>query len=81
MRPMLLTGCGFHHTLFLNWPADQKWVTVQSTPLDQQFEDRLSLIESGDAGLTTVPDLPLRDFLLAVAALIVAVIALTWWAY
>ncbi|MGV9796756.1 hypothetical protein ACWDTP_01710 [Mycobacterium sp. NPDC003449] len=54
---------------------------MQSTPLDQQFEDRLSLIESGDAGLTTVPDLPLRDFLLAVAALIVAVIALTWWAY
>lgn len=54
---------------------------MQPTPLDQQFEDRLTLIESSDAESTTVPDLPLRDFLVAVAVLVAAIVVLTWWAY
>ena len=48
---------------------------------DQQFEDRLTLLESSDAESTIVPDLPLRDFLMAVAVLIAAIVALTYWAY
>lgn len=54
---------------------------MQPTSLDQQFEDRLTLLETGDAESTIVPDLPLRDFLMTVLALVVVVAALTWWAY
>ena len=54
---------------------------MHTTPFDQQLRERLAVIESGDDATTTVADLPLRDFLLAVALLIVAVVALTWWAY
>lgn len=54
---------------------------MQPPPLDQQFEDRLALIESGDAESTIVPDLPLRDFLIAAIGLAVAVAVLMWWAY
>jgi hypothetical protein len=54
---------------------------VHSTPLDQQFEDRLALIDTEGEESTTVPDLPLADFLVAVVVLAVAVAALMWWAY
>lgn len=51
------------------------------TPLDRQLQERLTLIETGDESSTTVADLPLRDFLVAVLVLAVTVAALIWWAY
>lgn len=54
---------------------------MHTTPLDQQLEERLILIETGDEAATTVADLPLRDFLLAVLILAAAVAGLIWWAY
>jgi hypothetical protein len=54
---------------------------VHNTPLDQQFEDRLALIDTADEASTIVPDLPLIDFLAAVVVLAAAVAALMWWAY
>ena len=54
---------------------------MQTTPLDQQLQERLTLIDTGDQAATTVADLPLRDFLLAVIMLAVAIAALMWWAY
>jgi hypothetical protein len=49
--------------------------------LDQQLQERLTLISTGDEAATTVADLPLRDFLLAVIVLAVAIAGLMWWAY
>lgn len=54
---------------------------MHNTPLDQQFEDRLNLIDTADDEATIVPDLPLIDFLLAVVLLVAAVAVLMWWAY
>ncbi|MGK2866342.1 MAG: hypothetical protein ACSLFA_06805 [Mycobacterium sp.] len=49
--------------------------------MDQQLQERLTLIETSDEQSTTVPDLPLRDFVVAVIILAVAIAALMWWAY
>jgi hypothetical protein len=54
---------------------------VEISSYDQQLEDRLTLIETADAGAVTVADLPVRDFVLAVATLALAIVALLWWAY
>lgn len=54
---------------------------MQSIPLDQQLQERLTLIDTADEATTTVADLPLRDFLLAVTILAVAIAGLMWWAY
>lgn len=54
---------------------------MHTIPLDQQLQERLTVIDTADESDTTVADLPLRDFLLAVAVLAVAIVALTWWAY
>lgn len=54
---------------------------MHTSPLDQQLQERLTLIDTGDEATTTVADLPLRDFLLAVAILAVAIAGLMWWAY
>lgn len=48
---------------------------------EQQLEDRLTLIETADAGAVTVADLPVRDLALAVATLVLTIVALLWWAY
>ncbi|WP_156409240.1 hypothetical protein [Mycobacterium sp. Root265] len=54
---------------------------MQTTPLDQQLQERLTLIDTGDQTDTTLADLPLRDFLLAVIILALSIAALMWWAY
>ncbi len=54
---------------------------MHTTPLDQQLQERLTVIDTAVESDTKVADLPLRDFLLAVAVLAVAIVALTWWAY
>ncbi len=54
---------------------------MHTTPLDQQLQERLTVIDTADESDTTVADLPLRDFLLAVAVLAIAIVALIWWAY
>jgi hypothetical protein len=54
---------------------------VQPSPFEHQLEDRLTLIESGDGDPITVPDLPLVDFLVAVAVLAVVIVGMVWWAY
>ena len=54
---------------------------MHTTPLDQQLQERLTVIDTAVESDTTVADLPLRDFLLAVAVLVVAIVALTWETY
>ena len=54
---------------------------MHNSPVDQQLQERLTLIETSDDPSTIVPDLPLRDFVVAVVILAVAIAALIWWAY
>ncbi|MGH3645073.1 MAG: hypothetical protein ACRDUX_39335 [Mycobacterium sp.] len=54
---------------------------MDDTTFDRELQERLHLIESPDGPPITVPDLPLRDFLVAVFSLSVAIVALMWWAY
>lgn len=54
---------------------------MENPSIEQQLEDRLTLIESDGAGAVTVPDLPLRDLLLTVVVLAATIAALLWWAY
>jgi len=48
---------------------------------DRELQDRLRLVDGPDGSTITVPDLPLRDVLIAAVSLCVAIVALTWWAY
>ena len=54
---------------------------MDDVTFDRELRERLHLVENPDGSTITVPDLPLRDFLVAVITLAVAIIALTWWAY
>ncbi len=54
---------------------------MENPSYEQQLKDRLTLIESADAGAVTVADLPLRDLIVTVATLAVTIVALLWWAY
>lgn len=54
---------------------------MRTNPLDQQLQERLTLIDTEDEAATTVADLPLRDFVLAVTVLALAIAGLMWWAY
>lgn len=54
---------------------------MENPSSEQQLEARLLLIESDNAGAVTVPDLPMRDLILTISALVVTIVALLWWAY
>lgn len=54
---------------------------VDDATFDRELRERLALIDNPDGSTITVPDLPLRDFLIALIALVIAIVALTWWAY
>ncbi len=54
---------------------------MDDATFDRELRERLALIDNPDGSTIAVPDLPLRDFLIAVISLAVAIVALTWWAY
>lgn len=49
--------------------------------IDRQLRNRVELLESADSAPHLVGDLALRDIILTVAGLVVAIIAMVWWAY
>jgi hypothetical protein len=54
---------------------------MDDVTFDRELRERLALVDNPDGSTITVPDLPLRDFLIAVISLSVAIVALMWWAY
>ena len=52
---------------------------MQDNTFDHELQQRLQLIENG--GDTFVADLPLKDFIAVVIALVLLTAALIWWAY
>lgn len=54
---------------------------MDDATFDRELRDRLQLVDGPDGSTIAVPDLPLRDFLIALVSLAVAIVALTWWAY
>jgi len=54
---------------------------MDDVTFDRELQDRLRLVDGPDGSTITLPDLPLRDFLVAVISLSLAIVALIWWAY
>lgn len=54
---------------------------MDANAFDQELEKRLQMIESPDGPPLAVADLPLRDVVIAVVALVAVCCALMWWAY
>ena len=49
--------------------------------LAEELRNRLEVIESQDGAAHLVGDLDMRDVLMTVVGLVLAIVVLTWWAY
>ena len=54
---------------------------MDDVTFDRELRQRLHLVDNPDGLTISVPDLPLKDFLIAVILLVVVIAALMWWAY
>jgi hypothetical protein len=54
---------------------------VDGQELEQQLRNRLEVLESQDSAAHLAGDLAVRDIVLTVIGLALAIVAMVWWAY